>query len=123
MGCSGRGHVLVAEAGQRGAVDRVVDRSSEADVGEQWTVGVQCEEAQLGFRADEVLLVVAVGGRASGAVASGERCDVGAGRFAAGGVVGGAGLHLGDGPLGGTPTVSRFARAGAGGCRGSLGCG
>ena len=46
-GVFGQWHVLVAEAGQRGPVDRVVDGLPEPDVGEQRTVGVQREEVQL----------------------------------------------------------------------------
>src|SRR5205807_6996527 len=51
-GVFGKWHERVAEAGQRGPVDRVVDGLPKAAVGEQRTVGVQREEVQLGARVD-----------------------------------------------------------------------
>jgi hypothetical protein len=55
-GMFGQWLVLVAEAGQRAAVDRVADGSPQARVGEQRTVGVQRQEVELRSRIDEVLL-------------------------------------------------------------------
>ena len=100
-----------AQAGQRGAVDRVADGLAERRVGGQRTVGVQREVVEHGFGTEQVLLVPASRGHAVWPVASGEPRGIWPVDLAVHRVVGRARLDLGDGRRAGDPEGELDPRA------------
>ena len=99
--------VVVAQPSELAPVNRVVDRLAHADVAEQHPVGVKVEVVELEGRVDVEPLPSARGGGAAGPVPGGEslgeRGGRGGGIQVQMGVVGGAGLDVGERAFGGDP--------------------